>query len=448
MSEFETAIGEEPTARSGRAEEVRQIRFSREDRLPPKLASQKAIALLDFVPLQMLENSSLDFNIMGKPIQFGRQADDPRIELDPNEWSERNNRAFQCSYTDEQMGVRRLTPEKGESPGELFIQNPEFQSYIRGGKGTKLHSVVELAIPRYCPVEANYAMRASTPATSSGLTSIQKLPEVVQLGLLPMRIADALTQTQTENTTVRYIQENTFANLADAVSENGQLPEQQWDLAETDAQVRKIGVVGRVTEELFSDYPAIVNFINTRMAYAVGIKEDNELLNGSGVSPHIKGLLNFAGIQTFGMGADFIYDALYKALVKCRTVAWAIPTAFVVNPIDWQNTRLTKDKNNQYYLGGPGGYAYGVPVPQASQEMLWGLPVIQTNSVAQGTIVVLAKMDGVIYRRIGLLIETTNSDASDFQYNRIALRATTRLALACYRPASFVTLTNVPAPGQ
>lgn len=57
------------------------------------------------------------------------------------------------------------------------------------------------------------------------------------------------------------------------------------------------------------------------------------------------------------------------------------------------------------------------------------------------------KLGGQIFRKLGLTIETTNSDASDFQYGRIAIRATTRLALACYRPLAFCTVTGAGAGG-
>jgi len=132
-------------------------------------------------------------------------------------------------------------------------------------------------------------------------------------------------------------------------------------------------------------------------------------------------------------------------LTKVRTIGFFEPDAIVLNPLDWQTIRLSKDANGQYYAGGPftGAYAVG---GYSVAGFLWGKPVIETTAIAQGTGLVGAfRTGGQIFRRMGLTMEMTNSDASDFQYNRIAIRAEERLALVIYRPLAFCTVTGIPA---
>jgi len=338
------------------------------------------------------------------------------------------------------------------SLGEQFIRSKQYQQIIalrgkRGEDGEKSRFTLDIPLDGYSfrqPVIPGYEERATV--SSSGLTSIQKLPDVVQLGVVPMRVADVIMPGQTSATTVRYIQEAAFTNAADAVAENASIPEETWSLSEVDAAVKKIGTVARETEELMMDYPAVRSYIDQRLQYKVGIKEDSELLNGSGSGAHIKGILNFSGLNTlaFGGPGDTLQDALYKILVLVRTTGWAQPSAYIMHPTDWQNVRLAKDKNSQYLAGGPftGPYGQGAYQPAG---YLWGLPVVETTSIAQGTILTGAfNSDAQIFRRQGLTVEMTNSDASDFMNNRIAIRAYERLALAVYRPLSFATLTGVP----
>lgn len=271
--------------------------------------------------------------------------------------------------------------------------------------------------------------------TTSGLTSIQKQPGIVTLDQQPLTLASIIPATVTDATTIRYIAENSYTNAATAVAEEGQKPEASWDLAEVDATVRKIAVVGRVTDEMFADFAQMRDYVNSRLAFMVQSKEDNHLLNGTGSSNQIKGLLNFSGIQTQAVGANTVLDAIHKAITKVRSTGFAEPDAVVIHPSDYEGIKLMKDSDGQYLGVSP--YAFG-------QATLWGLPVVQTTAIASGTALVGAYRYGSqIFRKLGLTVESTNSDASDFQYNRIAIRAETRLALACYRPLAFCQVTGI-----
>lgn len=329
----------------------------------------------------------------------------------------------------------------GRSVGEILTLNPEYRALVEKLRGGAKGVNFSLEIP----MNFEHTRTTGDPATTVGLTSIDKQPGIVLLGTQPPRVADLMTQTPTNNTTIRYISENSLTNAAAAVAENGALPEATWDLVETDAAVRKIGVIGRVTDEFFQDYDATRDYINTRLAYMVSIKEDNALLNADASANQIRGLLQFTGIQTQPQGADVAVDAVFKAITKVRTVGFFEPDAIVMHPNDLQNFRLTKDKNGQYLFGGPFTGSYGQPGGAAGfMLILWGLPVIWTTSIAQGTCLVGSfRMGAQIFRKLGLTIETTNSDASDFANNRIAIRANTRLALACYRPLAFCTVTGL-----
>jgi HK97 family phage major capsid protein len=76
---------------------------------------------------------------------------------------------------------------------------------------------------------------------------------------------------------------------------------------------------------------------------------------------------------------------------------------------------------------------------------MWGLPVVSTTSIAQGTALVGAfRMGAQIFRRMGLTIKTTNSDGSKFLSNILTIVAEERLALAVYQPNKFCSITSIP----
>lgn len=323
----------------------------------------------------------------------------------------------------------------GTDAGALFIRSDDYRR-AAAMKGRQQRSAsVEIPYRSF--------LNFRTTAATTGLTSIDKQPGIVQLGVQPTRVAELMGQTPTQNTTIRYIRENSLNNAAAFVAEGGQKPEAAWDLVEVDAAVKKIAVIGRVTDEFFMDYDATRDYINTRLGYMVGIKEDNALLNADGTGNQITGILQTVGIQTQVQGGDTVLDMILKAIVKIRSVGFFEPDAIVMNPNDLQNIRLMKDRAGNYLAPGGGGTTnqFGAAINMA--DVIWRLPVVSTTSIAQGTCLVGAfRLGSTIFRRMGLTIETTNSDASDFQYNRIAVRAETRLALAVFRPLAFCVCTG------
>ena len=117
-----------------------------------------------------------------------------------------------------------------------------------------------------------------------------------------------------------------------------------------------------------------------------------------------------------------------------------------MNPTNWGTIRLAKDSTGQYLGGGPWQGAYGqqsqVSTGYFSSSPLWNMNVFVTNQIGVGTAVLGSfKQAAAIVRRGGVTVEATNSHSDWFQKNLNMIRAEERLALAVYRPASFVVIT-------
>ena len=95
-------------------------------------------------------------------------------------------------------------------------------------------------------------------------------------------VADLIPQGQTNNPTLRYVREVSFTPSATSVAEGGLKPEASWNVAEVDANAKKIAVTAKITEELMEDFPAMKSYVDQRLPFLVEIEQDNQFLNGDG----------------------------------------------------------------------------------------------------------------------------------------------------------------------
>jgi HK97 family phage major capsid protein len=108
----------------------------------------------------------------------------------------------------------------------------------------------------------------------------------------------------------------------------------------------------------------------------------------------------------------------------------------VINPINWQAIQLLKNAAGNYMGSGPWA--------AAQTPILWGVAAAVTPSIVANTALVGAfRTCAQIFRKGGDRIESSNSHASFFVNNLVAIRAERRLALAAYREAAFGKVTGL-----
>jgi HK97 family phage major capsid protein len=332
-------------------------------------------------------------------------------------------------------GALKATVKLPDTVGQAFIEGKAYKSWNPGGQAQTVG--VDIHALNFREYAAREAQKATLTTSTGPFTLIEKQPMVVVLGQQQLTVADLLSTAQTNSTTIRYIQEDTFTNAAAMVAEEGQKPEMTWDLSEVDATVKKIAVISRTTTEMFEDYAQIQDYINLRLPFAVQQREEFQLLSGDGLGNNLLGVLNVPGILTQAKGALSNLDAIYTGMVKVRTQGFWEPDAIVMDPVNFTPIRLLKTTTGEYVYGEPSA---------AGPETIFGKRVVQTVNAPDGTAIVGAwRLGGTVFYRRGIRIEATNSDANDFQFNRVALRAEQREAVTWWRPKAFCTVTGLDA---
>lgn len=231
--------------------------------------------------------------------------------------------------------------------------------------------------------------------------------------------------------------EGDFATVAEA----GQMPQIHYEDPEqvTDSLSKIAGFI-KLSDEMMEDLDYVVSEINGRLLYDLSLIEEAQVLSGNGTGTNLLGLLNRPGVQTADTDKAGLAEEVFKSMTRISNATGMTADALVINPSDYEELRLAKDANGQYYGGGMFAGQYGAGGVMQNPPV-WGLRTVVSPAVAIGSPVVGAfNLGATVYRKGGVRVEATNSDQSDFTQGLVTVRATERLALAVRRPAAFVKI--------
>lgn len=316
------------------------------------------------------------------------------------------------------------------------------------------------------------------------------LPGVVEQLFYPLHVADLISSIPVTTPDLSYLTESVASNNSTSVAENGQYPFSSEQFSRVYEQVGKIANAATLTDEVVKDAPQLFSFVQGRLLEGIQRQEEIQLLAGGGY-PGVNGLLNrstgfvkpqtIAAVSNVKFPADneggafvqqqtvssltygrkvvgasagvyptavAIAEAIFASLVDIQLSVFNTPNAILLHPKDWAVLRLAKDSNQQYFGGSFFGQNYGYP--NSTGKQLWGVNVVTTQSLPQGTVLVGYFDSSTIQtaRREGISMQMSNSNGTDFVNGRITVRAEERLGLLVYRPSAFELIQLVNGSGS
>jgi HK97 family phage major capsid protein len=325
------------------------------------------------------------------------------------------------------------------SIGEQFTNNDAYRRFISAGghrrAGTWTSPFIESSGPLF-------TMRAATLTTDTASGGALVLPDnrpgIVMLPQRPVVLADLPAPGTTDSNVVQFMKETTFTNAAATVAQGASKPESTLIFATATSPVQKIAHWIPVTEEMLEDYAQTRSVVDGRLRIGLQVTEDDQLLNGDGVSPNLLGFMNLTGLAADqARGADTNADAVAKQIAAIATSVYMVPDGVVMHPSNWLTVQLAKDTTGNYISGVS-------PLDAPTARTLWGLPVALTPAITAGTALVgCFKSSSQIFRKGGVRVEASNSHSDFFVKNLVAVRGEERLALAVYREAAFGKVTGL-----
>lgn len=286
------------------------------------------------------------------------------------------------------------------------------------------------------------------PFAESGFTS-GSLPPTLLPSLtldLPYEQNDAFASFKQmpapDSRAVEYIQHTGNAAAASAVSELGVKPDLGLQLTTVTTPYVKIGATASASMEALNDFGTFMTWIPGELQRAIIDARTNEVLNGSGSSPHMLGILNTSGTLTRSVGSDTPLDAIRKAANDIRVgSSFAEASLVLTHPTTWQDLTLVKSTTGNYVLDPDNPNRLG------DLHSIFGMRVVTNTYCPAGTAIVCDPNWIYAWTRMGLTIDMNSlgSDASTnyWTQNATSFRAEGRWAIGVARPTAVNIVTGL-----
>lgn len=365
---------------------------------------------------QFAEKAAEEIKTLGKVSEETKTA----LEKISSDGIKMNDRLLEL----EQKLARRQTNdgERIKSVGETFTDTEDYKSLSSKGRGTarmRLKAVTNIT---------------STTAGTGGVGAAiepTRVPGIISRPDRPMTIRDLLMPGRTSSDSIEFVQESGFQNMAAPVAEGADKPQSDLSFELKTTPVRTIAHWMRASKQVLADIPLLQSYIDGRLRYGLQYVEEQQILAGDGTGQNLLGLIPQATDfdDDLREAGDTKIKTLRRAILQVRLAEYRA-SGIVLNPIDWADIELETDSNGRYIW---------VNVVEGGQPRMWRLPVVETTAMPAGSFLVGAfDMAAQVFDREDAAVEVSTEDGDNFRKNMVTIRGEERVALAVYRPESFV----------
>ncbi len=349
-----------------------------------------------------------------------------------------------------------INPE-GMTLGQAFVKSPAYLEHIERnakadgsmGEGSGRSKSVDFGAAIKGLIEGKTLVTGASQTSGGAFIRNDRLPGVANVA--PLRrpsLIQLCTRVPLSSDTMEWVEVTTQTNNAAAVAEatsaaDGAKPESAVAFTERTQAVQNIAHWIPITRRAAADAPQLQTFIDTFLLQGLDAKIEDQLVNGTGVSPQLRGILNATtawSIQSIDISLTTLsrLDAVATAAgqIMSSLEGQNEPTALLVHPLDWFSVSFALAREG----AGTGQYLGGGPFTAGASRQMWDIPVVVTKAVPQGTQLVGDFREALVGDREQATLLMTDSHSDFFIRNILVTLAEVRLGFALRVPSAFVSI--------
>jgi HK97 family phage major capsid protein len=223
------------------------------------------------------------------------------------------------------------------------------------------------------------------------------------------------------------------ATGADAVAEGALKPEASLSYGPATVPIATVAYWALCSKQLMDDSAAFAMYLDGEMRNGLDAKIDNEVINGSGVAPHMTGLVTASTPWVPAAGSIGI-DSMISTVVTLRANG-ASKVVIGTSIADYLATMLVKSSTGEFILS-----------PGANLLAMIGAVIVPCSAVPAGNLVACGTPEGCyVALRNDVTVEVSREDSDNFRKNMVTTLVESRLALIVQRPSLCLAGPLLPA---
>ena len=295
-----------------------------------------------------------------------------------------------------------------------------------------------LAPARFRAAQSSWVPTTEASSTSAGALILPGQSGIFDEGPLrrQLTILDLITRGTTDSDSVDFVRTTAFTNNAAVVAEaddvlytddTGRKPWSRVALARVNTPVYTVAHGEAATTRALSDAGQMRTLIESWLRYGLLEELEDLIVNGAGTTT-FDGLTHVANTQSQAWDTNLI-TTIRKAKTKVRLNGKAVANGVLMHPNDWEalDLALTLAGTNSNRDAGA-----------ESTPRIWGLPVVESEAIAEGTAIVGDFRRAVLWDRQMTTVQATSGYMDFFMKNMVAILAELRAAFGVIRPTAFV----------
>ena len=221
---------------------------------------------------------------------------------------------------------------------------------------------------------------------------------------------------------VRYIDQTTNTNGAAMQTEGSKKGEGAIAWTENSMTLQVVAEWIKVSRQALTDFSFIESEIRNKLLRDLAAKVEDEVWDGTGTAPELKGVYTYAGTYTAtaaGITDASIYDLIVKVSEAIAGSTNYMPNIAIMNIADINKMKLKKDANNNYIMP---------PFATANGQQVDGITIVPSSQVTANTMLV-GDFDYATLYSLGGIDVTIGYENDDFTKNLVTILAEERLGL-------------------